>query len=49
MITHYQHQGKPVPLWAIFETLTLGQFGIFVQTMNDSTSIRLAKKAKTIL
>lgn len=46
MITHYQHQGKSVPLWAIFETLTLGQFGIFVQTMNDSTSIRLAKKLK---
>jgi len=43
MITHYQHQGKPVPIWALFEILTLGQFGIFVETMDDNTSIRLAE------
>lgn len=42
MITHYKHQGKPVPLWAIFEILTLGQFGIFVSTMNDNASKNLA-------
>ena len=46
MITHYQHQGKPVPLWALFEILTLGQFGILIQTMNDSTSTRLAENLK---
>lgn len=44
MITHYQHQDKPVPLWAIFEILTFGQFGIFVSTMNDKSSKRLAEK-----
>ena len=43
MITHYQNKGKPLPLWAIFEILTLGQFGIFVQAMNDKTSIKLAE------
>lgn len=44
MITHYQHQEKPVPLWAIFEILTFGQFGIFISTMNDETSKKLADK-----
>lgn len=42
MITHYQNKGKQIPLWAILEILTLGQFGILVQTMNDKTSIKLA-------
>lgn len=43
MISHYQHQGKQVPIWAIFEILSLGQFGIFLQVMRDDTSQRLAK------
>lgn len=46
MITHYQHQGKPVPIWALLEILTLGQFGIFIETMDDSTSIKLAENLK---
>lgn len=46
MITHYQHQGKPVPIWALLEILTLGQFGIFVETMDDNTSIKLAENLK---
>lgn len=46
MITHYQHQGKSVPIWALLEILTLGQFGIFTQTMNDRSSIKLAQNLK---
>lgn len=43
MIQHYHHKDKPVPLWAIFEIITLGQFGMFLQTMNKNTRITYSK------
>lgn len=43
MIEHYHHKDKPVPLWAIFEIITLGQFGMFLKTMNVSTRVEYAK------
>jgi len=39
MIQHYHHKDRPVPLWAIFEIITLGQFGLFLKTMNKNARI----------
>lgn len=36
IIQHFVHQNKPVPLWAIFEILNLGDFGFFVHCLNES-------------
>ncbi|MBO1264444.1 Abi family protein [Proteiniclasticum sp. SCR006] len=43
MIEHYHHKDKPVPLWAIFEIITLGQFGMFLKTMNKDARIQYSK------
>lgn len=40
MVQHYHHQDKPVPLWTIFEIITLGQFGTFLMTMNEETRVK---------
>lgn len=34
-IKHFLHNGDPIPLWAIFEILDMGQFGLFVQCLNE--------------
>ncbi|MFX4302266.1 Abi family protein [Alicyclobacillus tolerans] len=39
VITHFYHNNKytDVPVWAIFETLTLGDFGTFISCLNQPT------------
>ncbi|WP_164489653.1 Abi family protein [Rummeliibacillus sp. TYF005] len=34
-IKHFLHNGQPIPLWAIFEVLDMGQFGLFLQCLNE--------------
>lgn len=36
VIWHFLEQGRRVPIWAIFEELTLGQFGNFYLTLKSS-------------
>ena len=36
IIQHFVHQNKPVPLWAIFEILNLGDFGFFIHCLNEA-------------
>lgn len=45
-IQHYFHKNKPVPLWAIFEVISLGEFGFFIQCLNQSTRIAIAEDLK---
>lgn len=45
-IQHYFHKNKPVPLWAIFEGISLGEFGFFIQCLNQSTRIAIAEDLK---
>lgn len=43
IIQHFLHDNRPVPLWAIFEIINLGDFGFFVHSLNKETRIDIAK------
>lgn len=43
VIQHFLHNNKPIPLWAIFEVISLGEFGFFLQCLNEPTRIAIAK------
>lgn len=34
VVQHFYHKDKPVPIWAIFEVISLGEFGNFVSCTN---------------
>jgi abortive infection bacteriophage resistance protein len=42
VIQHFFHSNKPLPLWAIFEVISLGEFGFFLQCLNEGTRIKVA-------
>lgn len=42
-IQHFFHTNQPIPLWAIFEVISLGEFGFFLQCLNEPTRIDIAK------
>ncbi|GIP51313.1 MULTISPECIES: Abi family protein [Paenibacillus] len=43
VIQHFFHKNEPIPLWAIFEVITLGIFGFFIQCLNIDTRILIAQ------
>ncbi|XJZ27041.1 Abi family protein [Bacillota bacterium Lsc_1132] len=43
VISHFFHSNKPMPLWAIFEVINLGEFGFFLQCLNQDTRIAIAE------
>lgn len=46
VIQHFFHSNKPIPLWAIFEVISLGEFGFFLQCLNEDARIEIAKDLK---
>lgn len=44
VIQHFFHKNEPLPLWAIFEVISLGNFGSFVQCLNFDTRLEIAEK-----
>ncbi len=44
IIQHFIHKSKPFPLWAIFEIISLGDFGFFIHSLNVETRINIAKR-----
>lgn len=42
VIWHFLEQGKAVPIWALFEELTLGQFGNFYLTLGSNVKAAVA-------
>ena len=40
---HYLRQSESLPIWAIFELLTLGEFGHFVSCLNHDCRIAISK------
>lgn len=46
VIQHFIHKNEPVPLWAIFEIITLGTFGSFLRAMNLDYRLKIAKQLK---
>lgn len=43
VISHFFHNNKPIPLWAVFEVINLGEFGFFLQCLNQDTRIAIAE------
>lgn len=43
VISHFIHNNTPIPLWAIFEVINLGEFGFFLHCLNLNTRIIIAK------
>lgn len=43
IISHYYKQDKPVPIWAIFETLSLGEFGQFLGCLNKNIRRKISR------
>lgn len=37
VVNHFYEKDLPVPIWAIMETMSLGEFGTMLACMNDST------------
>lgn len=43
IVSHYFKQDKIIPIWAIFEIITLGEFGNLISTFNVQTRKNISK------
>ena len=43
VIKHYYNQDRNVPIWAIFEVISLGEFGTFFSCLNTPTKLLVSK------
>ncbi len=41
IVRHYYHTNRQVPIWAIFEIMSMGKFGAFVKCLNNSTKLKI--------
>lgn len=46
VIKHFFMKDKSLPIWAIFEILSLGEFGNFVSCLNKNVKISISKELK---
>ncbi len=44
IVKHYNDQNRPLPIWAIFELMSLGDFGLFLQCLDPSRKRILSLK-----
>lgn len=44
VIQHFFHKNENIPLWAIFEVISLGNFGVFLRCLNFDMRINVARK-----
>ena len=43
IIAHYYDKDKPVPIWAIFELISLGEFGNFISCLKLNTRLNISQ------
>jgi len=43
LVNHYYDKDQPLPIWAIFELMSLGEFGTFVDCLKEDTSKSASK------
>ena len=43
LVSHYYDKDEPVPVWAIFELISLGEFGTFLSCLNNKIKVDLSK------
>lgn len=44
VVQHFYHQDESVPIWAIFEVITLGNFGTFLSCSSTSVKRKISKE-----
>lgn len=42
IVQHFYHKDTTVPIWAIFELISLGDFGYFVKSLNNEIKLNVA-------
>ncbi|MCM1525539.1 MAG: Abi family protein [Ruminococcus sp.] len=42
IVNHYYDKDRPMPIWAVFELLSLGEFGKFFSCLNNTTRIKIS-------
>ncbi|MDG4972343.1 Abi family protein [Lactococcus lactis] len=47
IVEHFVHSGKPIPLWAHFELVTLGSFGSFLSCLCAADKVKISKAVGT--
>lgn len=43
IVNHYYDKDQPLPIWAIFELISLGEFGAFVDCLEQTTGKKISK------
>ena len=43
IVNHYYDKDQPLPIWAIFELISLGEFGTFVGCLDQNTRKKISK------
>jgi abortive infection bacteriophage resistance protein len=43
IVQHFYYNNQPVPIWAIFELITLGEFGKFYISLNEEIKIKICE------
>ena len=43
VVQHFYDKDQPVPIWAVFETISLGEFGTMLLCVNDKVVKKIAK------
>lgn len=43
VVQHFYEKDQPVPIWAIFETISLGEFGTMLASVNNKVIKKIAK------
>lgn len=43
IVNHFYHNDRPLPIWAIFELLSLGEFGSFLDCLNKPSRLEVSK------
>lgn len=46
IVKHFYHNNTAVPIWAIFEVISMGEFGNFISCLNFSTRCNIASSLK---
>ena len=46
IVNHFYYNDQPVPLWAIFELITLGEFGNFYRALNKDIKLEICDNLK---
>ena len=42
IVSHFYDRDRPVPIWALFELLTFGEFGMLLSCLNPETKVKIS-------